>query len=98
MNHVVNSTAVGLALMSGGSTQVDELLVTGHLRARLARADAKELNDQEVKFEDELANVFIHPDALVDLRRQFADFLYASGLVPDQLLQVLLHIERAFHA
>ena len=69
VDHVVDGAAVGLTLVSRSSAQIDELLVASHLRAGLAGADAKELNDEQVELKDELANVLVHPDAFVNLSR-----------------------------
>ena len=52
----------------------DEFLVACHLGASLARADAKELDDQEVELKDELSDVLVLPHALVHFRWQLADF------------------------
>ena len=84
MDHVIDSTAVRCALVRGANE--DEFLVAGHLRAGLRGADAEELHDEKVKFEDELADVLVLPHALVNLVWQFANFDHVSGFIADKFL------------
>ena len=95
VDHVVDGGAVAGALVR--SADEDELLVARHLGARLACADSKQLHHKEVELEDELADVFVLPYALVDFGRQLANFHDVGGLVPDQLLEELLHGEGPRH-
>ena len=45
-----------------------------------------------------MTDVLVDPDALIYSFRKLTDLLHASWLVSDQLLQVLLDVEWAFHA
>ena len=44
-----------------------------------------------------MSNVLVDPDAFVDLRGQFANFLNIGRLVTDELLEVLLHGKGPVH-
>ena len=78
-------------------TDEDEFLIAGHLGTGLRVADAEELNNKQVELEDELADVFVLPNALVDILGQLADLDNIGRLIPDQLLQVFLNGKRSFH-
>ena len=59
--------------MSG--TDEDVLSVALHAWAGGGGADAKELNHEQIKLQNELADVLVLPDAFVDFWRQRADQL-----------------------
>jgi len=83
--------------MGGCCTEIDELFVASHFGASLARANAKKLYDEQVKFENKLTDMLINPNTLVDFSRKFTNFLNVCWLVPDKLLQVFLHTKGAIH-
>lgn len=64
------------------SAKVKPFISCFHLRAYLGSANTLKLDDKEVKFQNELSNMFILPEALISLRWCFTDFLNVSWIVP----------------
>ena len=95
VDHVVDGAAVGRALVR--CADEDELLVASHFGARLACADPKELDHEQVQLKDELADVLVLPHAFVYFSRKLTDLDHISWFVPDELLEVLLHSKGSVH-
>lgn len=79
MNHIVNGRALLRLLVRGA--EVEDVFGGLHLRAGLRGADSLKLGDQEVEFEDELAEMLVLPDNEVDVGRGSDDLLDVGSLV-----------------